>query len=133
MGKEDRIFVREGPVTALLTYTIELLQIKALHMSLSRNEHNSWVIEIERYGADLHWRYLQHAHALQSVRAENVNVFQVNWAEVLSTSWKLYSLSVLHVVLIELFEVWVQDMVQADVISQGHCHVVSTWVKCAWD
>lgn len=57
-----------------------------------------------------------------------MNLLVVNSAEVLPTRGKSDTLCILLFIRVELFEVRVQYVVQANLVSQGHRHVIATWV-----
>ena len=63
---------------------------------------------------------------LEGVSAENMDSLVINSAEVLTSSRESNAGDLLHLIRAELLQIWVEHMIQADLVSESYSHVVAT-------
>lgn len=87
-----------------------------MNLAILGYEDEPGVIVIERNRADGTWRNLKRFDLLQGVSAEYAHAFSIYGDVVLATLRESDALGVLVLMRVELLQVWMQDVVQADLV-----------------
>ena len=134
MLKIQSTLVRESSIVSVFSDLLPLFQIKALNLTILRNEDDSRVTEVEGECAGRTGRNRKLSHTIQSKCTINKHGLVFHRDEVLATLGESDLFGIL--VLIEggeLPQVRMQDVIETDLIIQGDGHIIATWMKGTGD